>query len=279
MYNRKLLIVLTRKGRGYLYISALILIAASILCSSLVYNLCFAQKDNGCVIIDPGHGGLYTGITDNSLFLEKNFNLQLAWKLRDQLETLNIKTEMTREDDQALENTSSSMDSEVRAKKFNSGKYNIFISLHVIKSTSERDAGSMVLYSENNNKSSLLADCVQIRLNSLYKKVHGVNIERAPLKSGYPMLKDANIPGVLVEAGFISNPTEKQRLQDASYQTELAKQISIGIKEYLEKSEKLKEKPGKPVAHPYEETVPLGIEAHSRLVRNTCIILQRPTRT
>lgn len=47
------------------------------------------------------------------------------------------------------------------------------------------------------------------------------------------MYKNITIPGVLIETGYLSNPTERRLLQSESYQKELAKSITNGVKNYL----------------------------------------------
>lgn len=265
MSKKRLLIILTKSGRRYLYVTSALLILGSIFCSAIVYNLHLAKTYRTCIIIDPGHGGLYTGITDNRLFQEKHVNLKLAWKLREQLERMDISVEMTRETDTALDITGSNTDMQARIDRFNSGKYDLFVSLHVMRSTSEKDMGCLVLYSGNNEKSRVLAGYVQSRLNDHFKKTWNAYLRRKPIKSGYPLLKKANIPGILIESGFMSNPAEKRLLQDSSYQTELAKAIAKGIKDFLNKNRVSSEKIN-PDGHPQEETLPFKSNTDSRLV-------------
>lgn len=47
------------------------------------------------------------------------------------------------------------------------------------------------------------------------------------------MYKSITTPGVLIETGYLSNPTERRLLQSSSYQKELAKSITKGVKNYL----------------------------------------------
>lgn len=52
-------------------------------------------------------------------------------------------------------------------------------------------------------------------------------------KTNLYMYKNITIPGVLIETGYLSNPTERRLLQSESYQKELAKSITNGVKNYL----------------------------------------------
>jgi N-acetylmuramoyl-L-alanine amidase len=60
-------------------------------------------------------------------------------------------------------------------------------------------------------------------------KLHKRNVEQA----GFAVLKSPDIPSILVETGFISNPTEAKKLSDRSYQKKMARAIHAGIKGYL----------------------------------------------
>ncbi|MEH6587304.1 MAG: N-acetylmuramoyl-L-alanine amidase [Halioglobus sp.] len=60
-------------------------------------------------------------------------------------------------------------------------------------------------------------------------RLHKKNVEQA----GFAVLKSPDIPSILVETGFISNPTEAKRLSTSSYQKKMARAIHAGIKSYL----------------------------------------------
>ena len=60
-------------------------------------------------------------------------------------------------------------------------------------------------------------------------RLHKKNVEQA----GFAVLKSPDIPSILVETGFISNPTEAKRLATSSYQKKMARAIHAGIKSYL----------------------------------------------
>lgn len=60
-------------------------------------------------------------------------------------------------------------------------------------------------------------------------RLHKKNVEQA----GFAVLKSPDIPSILVETGFISNPTEAKRLATSSYQKKMARAIHSGIKSYL----------------------------------------------
>jgi N-acetylmuramoyl-L-alanine amidase len=61
--------------------------------------------------------------------------------------------------------------------------------------------------------------------------LHYSQVERAP----FVVLKSPDIPSILVETGFITNPFEEQRLSDAAYQEKLASALLQGIQAYVQK--------------------------------------------
>ncbi|MEY3707523.1 MAG: hypothetical protein RL585_2080, partial [Pseudomonadota bacterium] len=60
-------------------------------------------------------------------------------------------------------------------------------------------------------------------------RLHKPKVERA----GFAVLRSPDVPSVLVETAFISNPEEEQRLADANYRDQLADALHKGIKQYL----------------------------------------------
>jgi len=61
-------------------------------------------------------------------------------------------------------------------------------------------------------------------------KLHKPHVEQA----GFAVLKSPDIPSILVETAFISNPEEERRLNDPNYQDKMAKMIFDGVKKYFE---------------------------------------------
>jgi len=59
--------------------------------------------------------------------------------------------------------------------------------------------------------------------------LHKVSVEQA----GFAVLKAPDIPSILVETAFISNPEEEKRLKDSAYQDKMAAAVFGGIKRYL----------------------------------------------
>jgi N-acetylmuramoyl-L-alanine amidase len=73
--------------------------------------------------------------------------------------------------------------------------------------------------------------------SSVLKKLGGVNTLHKPRveQASFAVLKAPDIPSILVETAFISNPEEEKRLNDDDYQDKLARAILDGIREYFAK--------------------------------------------
>jgi N-acetylmuramoyl-L-alanine amidase len=191
------------------------------------------------IVIDPGHGGIDSG-THYRGILEKNINLEIGLKLKEIIEK-NSKSEviMTRTKDTALDhrnNYSSSRhrrDLRARVDIINQGKADIFISLHVDARGNEMMAGPMVLYHSRQPQNKVLAEIIQNHLNEINHPeanfpAHGIKRRR-----DLYILKAKNTPGIIIEAGFITNPKDRRLLQNDSYQWALVEAIYQGIEEYF----------------------------------------------
>jgi len=211
------------------------------------------------VVIDPGHGGEETGAIGPKGTYEKDITLFIAKKLKKLIEEkLGIKVYLTRNQDKTL----SLME---RTAIANNLKADIFISIHAnasyrkIASGAETyylsleatDEDSSAIATEENKfikngddnlnmilwdlvqtqhlqESSQLAEIVQEELNSdLNIKNRGV--KQAPFR----VLMGADMPAILIEIGFITNPKEEELLNDDNYQLMLSNSILRSIQRFI----------------------------------------------
>ena len=194
------------------------------------------------VIIDAGHGGEDGGAIGVDGSYEKDINLCIAKKLADLLASRGITTVMTRSEDTLLydknadhEGRKKALDLAQRLKIADSYEDAIFVSIHMNSFTQSKYKGLQVYYSPNNTRSATLAQEIQ----SLYKSRIMPENQRQIKESGgkIALLDKIQIPSVLVECGFISNPEECAKLNDDSYQNELATMICDAIYEHLNQCE------------------------------------------
>jgi len=78
------------------------------------------------------------------------------------------------------------------------------------------------------DSSLILADSVLRKMGKL-GKLHKSNVQQA----GFMVLRSPDIPSILVETAFISNPTDESRLRSDNYQTAIASAVTSGVKNYL----------------------------------------------
>jgi len=114
-----------------------------------------------------------------------------------------------------------------------SGEANIFISIHMNKFPQEKYKGAQVFYSGDNEESRILGEEIQ----RIFPEILQDGNKREAKKSdgSIYILKNAKIPSVVVECGFISNKEEAENLKNEEYQNRLAEAICIGIERYYNK--------------------------------------------
>lgn len=186
------------------------------------------------VLLDAGHGGFDGGASVDGI-MEKHINLSLAKKLSDVLTQKGIRVIMTREEDKALsdgsDTSSKRQDMRRRRALMEEHPTAIFMSIHMNKFEQSSCKGAQVFYGKKNEKSELLAECIQAAIkrdvlpdNHRKAKKAGDNIY---------LLSGAHQPAVIVECGFLSNPEEFKLLQTEEYQQKMANAIATGLSDFL----------------------------------------------
>ncbi len=222
-----------------------LILAGLVIISGLVMSLSFARKEvpifsktNGRVIVlDAGHGDPDGGAVSPRGTVESELNLTVAQLLEKQLVSRGYTVIMTRETPNGIYTDESKSirekkreDMKNRLKIINSSGADIFVSIHMNLFRSEKYRGAEVLYSEKFENSPLLAELIQAELVAIDPENQTRQAKAAD--SGIYLLKNAEIPAVLVECGFLSNPGEEKLLKDRDYQDRLAGAICDGIVEY-----------------------------------------------
>ncbi len=185
---------------------------------------------------NSGHGGFDGGAVADDGTMEKDINLQIAQKINCFAKLFGYTTIMTREEDRALSGSESSLrknkieDMRNRLKIINENPRAVFLSIHINKFEQESVKGAQVFYSRNNENSLLLAQSLQ---GAIAKDVQPDN-SRAVKKADNSiyLLKNAKIPAVIVECGFLSNQKELKNLKSSEYQSKLAFSIVMSFNLY-----------------------------------------------
>ena len=219
------------------------------------------------VAVDPGHGGEDPGAIGSAGTYEKHVALDIAKKLRALIDAQpNMRAMMTRDADFFVPLN-------VRVQKARRVGADLFVSIHADAFTTPQARGSSVFALSEHGASSAAArwmankenssdligginvktqdesvnralfdmsTTAQIRDSLRYgsfvlkevgeiNKLHKGSVEQA----GFAVLKAPDIPSILVETAFISNPEEETRLNDDGYRAQMANAILKGIKRYF----------------------------------------------
>ncbi|OGA69129.1 MAG: N-acetylmuramoyl-L-alanine amidase [Betaproteobacteria bacterium RIFCSPLOWO2_12_FULL_65_14] len=221
------------------------------------------------IVIDAGHGGEDPGAIGRQGSREKDITLSLARRLKSLVDAEpSMRALLTRDGDYYLP-------LQARVDKARKVRADLFVSIHAdafirpnargssVFALSERRATSEMarLLAKKENEADLIGgvnleakdshvkqtilDLYQtatidysLRLgSSVLKRLGRVNtLHKAQVEqAGFAVLKAPDVPSILVETAFISNPQEETRLNDDAYQDRLARAILEGIRDYIAK--------------------------------------------
>jgi N-acetylmuramoyl-L-alanine amidase len=237
--------------------------------------LAHAKMDRLIIVaLDPGHGGEDPGAVGPSGTREKDVVLQIAHLLRERINGMSIngnpmRAFMTRDADFFVP-------LHVRVDKARRVQADLFVSIHADAFMTPTARGASVFALSQNGASSTAARWMADRENKadliggINIKSQDVHVTRALLdmsttaqindsmklgsallgeignvgklhkgqveQAGFAVLKAPDIPSVLVETAFISNPEEEQKLRSADYQEQLASALVRGIQRYFSRN-------------------------------------------
>lgn len=173
-------------------------------------------RQSTTVIIDAGHGGFDRGGIPGQRVAEKTVALDVAQRLHRVLEASGYRVVMTRDSDVFVPLGT-------RVAIANSYSNAIFVCVHF---NSARRSGANGIETYFYNRDSLaLASAVHY---SVTRSTASPN--RGVRRRGFFVLRKTRIPAVLVECGFLTNPTEAQNAQNSAYRQRLADAIAMGVR-------------------------------------------------
>ena len=203
----------------------------SILCFSRVNAMTHDYTLLGKTIyIDPGHGGPDSGAISKN-FYEKEMNLILSKKLGKYLSEKGALVYYTRDGDYDLaksKNNRKRNDLYARVKLINNSKCDLYISMHLNASPSRKWNGIQIFYSNVLKENKKVAEVITNTMKENLK-----NVREYKKENGYYMYSKLKVPGVLVEAGFVSNPNDNYKIRQEEYQDILVKNIAKGVEVYF----------------------------------------------
>lgn len=222
------------------------------------------------VAIDPGHGGEDPGASGPSGLHEKDVVLRIALQLRDALNAQpNMRAMLTRDADFFVPLVD-------RVRKAQRVQADLFVSIHADAFITPQARGASVFALSEGGATSAAARWMANRENAadaiggVNVKAKDASVLRALLdmsttaqirdslklggevlgqigkvgrlhkgsveQAGFAVLKAPDIPSILVESAFISNPEEEARLRDPEYQAQLVRALTLGIQRYFAKN-------------------------------------------
>lgn len=170
------------------------------------------------VVIDPGHGGSDVGATRNGIY-EKNITLEISKMIADMLRNKGYEVVMTRTTDKTVS-------LQERVELSENSNPDIFVSIHVNSSNSETPSGLETHYYKDNS--------LELAKNVHASMLNNINSpNRGLFKSKFYVINHTTAPAILVEIGFLSNPSEREQLISDHRKQATAKAIVEGIYEYF----------------------------------------------
>ena len=196
------------------------------------------------ICLDPGHGGKDPGFRIGAQE-EKRFSLALAYELKDQLSRAGYKVTLTRTNDTFVDLP----ERPIQARKEGA---DLFLSLHFNATEGDRNeargaevycltpagASSTADGSDGPSAGSLLGNRTDAKNLLLAYHVQKALLrtpgteDRGVRRARFAVLRDATMPAILIEAGFLSHPVEGRKIQESAYRRALAKAITQGVRAY-----------------------------------------------
>ncbi|PAV31303.1 hypothetical protein CIL05_01230 [Virgibacillus profundi] len=212
--------------------------------------------EGNTVIIDPGHGGKFSGTTgfsgNSTGYYEKHANLEVALKLREELINRGYTVYMTRDNDRDFGSTQAK-DLAKRMKIANNlvegnRDNSIFISVHhnAIPGNPSFRGYETYFYDINDGiNPTYPPDPLQEHYSPESKRlahtIHNTVLDEVPITEGRGIIsnslfvtRNAQMPSTLVELGYMTNPTEEKLIKTSKFQREAASSISNAIDQYFD---------------------------------------------
>ena len=191
------------------------------------------------IILDAGHGGMDGGAVGVNNTPEQGINLAITLKLKELLQLNGFEVILTRPNENSIHDPSETSvakqkrsDMRNRLKIIENHPNALFVSIHQNKFSDPSCKGAQIFYSPNHSDSEQLAKLLQESFRENLQPENSREI-KASDESLY-LLWNAEIPAVLVECGFLSNPNECDLLCDESYQEKIAFVIYLSLLDFYQ---------------------------------------------
>lgn len=176
------------------------------------------------VAIDPGHGGEDAGAEGSEGMTEAEACWDLAVRVAGRLVSAGARVRFTRTEVEGPDVTT-------RAQRANRINSDVLLSIHLNESDTDSAEGATTFYFGGSVSGAALAEKIQDRLTRVGLvdcRHHG---------RYYPILRETQMPAVIVEPIFATNPAESKQWMDAEYRNRIADAITEGVRDYFETSD------------------------------------------
>ena len=178
------------------------------------------------VVIDPGHGGLDVGAIGIDGIQENDVVLEVSLMVAELLREKGVEVKLTRTTDINVELSE-------RVSIANNTNADIFVSIHANASTGKkREINGLETFYYSGWRGRLLAELIQTEI----LRVSPGSPDRGFKRGRYYVIKNTDMPAVLVEIGFLTGKVDARRLEKEIHRERLAYAITKGILEYLLKA-------------------------------------------
>ena len=235
---------MTRKSgaviAGFLIVPMAVLLVSVILGNHLSQVSAKLASIPPTIVIDAGHGGEDGGAISVYGTRESAINLSISQKLEQMFALCGFRTYMVRSDDTSIYTSDAQTLSEKKASDLkervricNSIPGAVLVSIHQNYFDESQYSGAQVFYAKT-NRSKIFAEITQESLRTALDPTN--RRASAPANSVY-LLNHISCTGILVECGFLSNPTEATLLQDEIYQIKISCALVRAMAQLLERGE------------------------------------------
>ncbi|MFC4769737.1 N-acetylmuramoyl-L-alanine amidase family protein [Effusibacillus consociatus] len=167
---------------------------------------------------DPGHGGTDPGTQGNGL-VEKSLTLEFALRTNERLKEHGFQTIMTRTDDRFVGLSE-------RADIANNAKANYFISYH-INAGGGTGFESYVMQGYDNGDTARIRGIIHNHVTAHFAN-YGLP-DRGKKQADFAVLRETNMPAVLLEFGFLDNPADAAKLKDEGFKSGIVEAVVKGV--------------------------------------------------
>lgn len=189
------------------------------------------------IVLDPGHGGMDGGATGADGSRESDLNLSISLKIDAVLGLLGENTLLSRDSDRDLASedavsVSQKKVSDIRNRValVNSHPESILLSIHCNSFDESKYHGAQVFYNGLGSSQNLAVD-IQTQISEHVDSSN--HRESKKIQPDVYLMKHIEVPGVLVECGFLTNPDELAKLNTEDYQKQLAVAIAVTVTNHL----------------------------------------------